>query len=119
MSAKYYFEKVKENVYQLSLNTSESKLIETFEGEKKVATALCAEYFRAYDPNCEVVDDDYPAIVTFKNGQPYLFNAFISDYDNDVERDWTGKEANDDGYTPECSRCGDGGCIHCRPSWFI
>lgn len=26
---------------------------------------------------------------------------------------------NDDNYEPSCYSCGDGGCISCRPSWFI
>lgn len=26
---------------------------------------------------------------------------------------------NDDDYEPDCSSCGDGGCVHCEPSRFI
>lgn len=28
------------------------------------------------------------------------------------------QESNDD-EEPSCYSCGDGGCIHCRPSWFL
>lgn len=117
MSVNYEFGRGEGNFYLWDYVTG--KEVATFDTEEvTVATALCIEYMSNKLPNEKVIDDRYPAIITFKKGVPVSFDAQLSEWESDLKAEWLGIKS-DEFEEPECSHCGDGGCIHCQPSLFI
>lgn len=120
MRIKYEFGKVdgKEGLYGL-WDCEKEEYVTYFEtDERKVAVALCMEYFRNKKSSCEILDDGYPAIVRFEDGQPVEASTEFGLYDNEVKKDWK-IDYQEDYYIPECTFCGDGGCWYCRPKDFL
>jgi hypothetical protein len=75
------------------------------------------EYLTSLIHEFEVFDARYPGFAYFNACKCRRVTSEFGIHDREMQKCYMGKGEND--YEPDCRSCGDGGCIHCRPSWFI
>ena len=113
-----------DGLYTLSeLNFPEpGKTLAIFNAEtKKEKVENVKEYMKENHNQGEisVLDDDFPALVTFRNGEALYVDSEFGTYDDEAGLEWGTIAQDDIESRVDCHFCGDGGCPQCRPSWFM
>ena len=108
---KYYIDKIRE------AEKWELEIVET--GEVIVFDILrdAINYVKKDKGKFSVLDYWDEGIAYFENGKVYRVESNNDDVDY-MKEHYQGIQPKDS-YEVACSSCGDGGCILCRPNWFI
>ena len=105
-------------------NTEENeRLVNSFDTQQELV-----DYLKTLTEEFSVWDDYIEGKVDFKNGKVVGIQGFgiikehiESSYDGlrEVYMGMKKQKIDEEEYTVKCSRCGDGGCAHCDPGFFV
>lgn len=117
---KYYVyeEKVensKSNAWRLMLDEDETE--QSFE-----SLELLVNHLKQDKEKFSVLECYMSGIAYFENGEVTHITSEYGNEDDYMRKHWMGIEPDDDleEYQQiDCHRCGDGGCVHCDPNFFL
>lgn len=126
MSRKSYYLAESENGFLIGEHDEEhvGEDIAVLPTHEEAVTYILTEFtgqFKVSDENNAVlvrIDKAEDGTITKRD---FSFEYFMED--DEVMTKWGKpvqvKSDDEDDYEPDCSSCGDGGCVHCEPSRFI